>query len=449
MGDAKRITKKRLGGLKLLVDYFYPKELLRLELIQAKEEGKDISGIEANLDDQEALDALDELQKREVSQDFAYDEPNTLEEIKKSRPAQKDLNNKNLSDEFLLDRLEGAWLGRSAGCWLGKPWEAFGMEKGREGIKAVLKEANRYPMNSYTDFDYSDEFMKKHGLHESLKDYRYASFDGMPEDDDLNYTVIGLDIVKRHGRDFTSVDVANTWMTQLPVLHTFTAERVAYRNFLNLISPPESGFYRNPYREWIGAQIRADFWGYINPGDLELAAEYAYRDACISHTKNGIYGEMFVAAAIAAAFVVDSVEEVIEAGLSQIPENCRLAVAIKDFLNFAAEETDFEKGLDYIWEKYSSYNPVHTINNALIVVAGLVYGKKDFSKTISIAVMGGWDTDCNGATAGSILGTLLGAKELPEKWTAPINNTLYTGVQGYNKVKISDLAKESLKLIQK
>jgi len=85
----------------------------------------------------------------------------------------------------------------------------------------------------------------------------------------------------------------------------------------------------------------------------------------------------------------------------------------------------------------------------LIVVAGLVYGNLDFSKTISIAVMGGWDTDCNGATAGSILGALLGAKKIPEKWIDPINDTLYTGVQGYNKVKISDLAKETLDLIKK
>lgn len=433
----------------MIVDYFDPKELLRLELIQAQEEGKDTSGIAADVAGEEALRALDTLQQRQVKADFAYKEPDLLPEIRQKRPQTAAIGKLELTDEKLQDRLEGAWLGRAAGCWLGKPWEAFGMQKGRKGIKALLQEAGRYPMNSYIDFDYSDEFMAKHGLDKSLKDYHYANFDGMPEDDDLNYTVIGLDIVKTYGHNFTSIDVANRWMTQLPVLHTFTAERVAYRNFLNLISPPESGFYRNPYREWIGAQIRADFWGYVNPGNPELAAEYAYRDACISHTKNGIYGEMFVAAAIAAAFVVDSIEEVIEAGLGQIPANCRLAVAIRDLLNFAKQETDFEKGLDFIWEKYGNYNPVHTINNALIVVAGLIYGQKDFSKTISIAVMGGWDTDCNGATAGSILGTLLGGKALPKKWTDPINNTLYTGVQGYSKVKISDLATKTLELIKR
>lgn len=447
MGDAKRLNI--IGGCRVQISYFMPKELLNLELIQAKEEGKDATGIQEGLDGDEALKAVDDLQARQVTKDFPYDEPDSLDEIFSKRPNQKKRTAILLDDDVLLDKLSGAWLGRSAGCWLGKPWEGYGMAKGRAGIKNVLEEQNRYPMNSYLDFDYSEEFMNKHELGLSLKGYSYKNFDGMPEDDDLNYTVIGLDIFKRFGRDFKPEDVANTWMLHLPVFHTFTAERVAYRNLLNLISPPDSGFYRNPYREWIGAQIRADFWGYVNPGNPELAAEYAYRDACISHTKNGIYGEMFVAAAIAAAFVEDSILGIIQAGLGQIPENCRLAVAIRDFMDFASNESDYEKGLDFIYEKYGSYNPVHTINNALIVVAGLVYGNLDFSKTVSIAVMGGWDTDCNGATAGSILGTLLGAEEIPNKWKEPINDTLYTGVQGYSKVKISDLASQTLELLKK
>src|SRR5438045_415981 len=142
----------------------------------------------------------------------------------------------------------------------------------------------------------------------------------MPEDDDLNYTVCGLAIVEKYGREFTPENVAEFWLQNLPLLHTCTAERVAYKNFTNNIMPPDSAIHRNPYREWIGAQIRADFWGYINPGDPQAAAEMASRDACVSHVKNGVSGEMWVAAMVAAAFTTDDINEIIEAGLAQIPQ---------------------------------------------------------------------------------------------------------------------------------
>lgn len=32
---------------------------------------------------------------------------------------------------------------------------------------------------------------------------------------------------------------------------------------------------------------------------------------------------------------------------------------------------------------------------------------------------------------------MVGAKGLPQKWIAPLNDTLHTGVDGYNKVSIS------------
>ena len=83
----------------------------------------------------------------------------------------------------------------------------------------------------------------------------------MTEDDDTNYTVIGLKMMEIYGKEFTSDHVASVWMDSLPIVHVSTAERVAYRNIVNLIEPPRSGWWKNPYREWIGAQIRGDiFW---------------------------------------------------------------------------------------------------------------------------------------------------------------------------------------------
>ena len=431
----------------MFVYYLDEQGLLRYEMIQAQQEGKDISGIDENLQGEAALLAIDEIQKRPTVPGYKYDEPNDLEEIRKRRPKERWQGKKAIDKKGLADRIYGAWLGRAAGCWLGKPWEGYGFVHGWKGIRPFLEELNEYPLNRYIDLDLDDKFLDKHGIFPELKGYRYDQFDGMPEDDDMNYPVIGLVVLERHGRNFTSIDVANVWMDYLPVLRTCTAERVAYRNWLNGIGPNESGYYRNPYREFIGAQIRADFWGYINPGDPETAAEYAYRDAATTHTKNGIYGEMFIAAALAVALVSDSVDEVIAAGLGEIPENCRLAEAIRDIVKCACSENDFENILDYIITTYNYYDPVHTINNALIVVAALIYGKKDYSKTVGIAVMGGWDADCNGATAGSIAGAMVGAKAIPEHWLKPMNDILNTGVQGYNRVKLSDLAKKTLDLV--
>ena len=59
------------------------------------------------------------------------------------------------------------------------------------------------------------------------------------------------------GAGFTPLDMASLWAQQFPILATCTAERAAYRNFIEGWLPPGSASRRNPYREWIGAQIRA------------------------------------------------------------------------------------------------------------------------------------------------------------------------------------------------
>ncbi|OSC46448.1 hypothetical protein B5181_42700, partial [Streptomyces sp. 4F] len=70
------------------------------------------------------------------------------------------------------------------------------------------------------------------------------NIDEKPEDDDLNYPLLGLRLLQRHGRAFTTADVARLWLDELPAGRAFTAERVAYRNLLCGLEPPHTARHR-------------------------------------------------------------------------------------------------------------------------------------------------------------------------------------------------------------
>ena len=270
-----------------------------------------------------------------------------------------------------------------------------------------------------------------------------------PSDDDTNYTsMAALCIVGRHGRDFTPADVAKEWIASQPKDAYCTAERRAFCNFMRGIMPPESATYKNPDREYIGAQIRADYFGYINPGDTETAADMAWRDASISHVKNGIYGEMFIAAMLARAAVSDDVEDVIRAGLNEIPAASRLAEAINEALDWHAQGLSADECFERIHKKYNEfdgYDWVHTISNAEIVTLCLLFAGDDCAKAICLAVDQGFDTDCNGATVGSIIGMMKGENVLSEEWTKPLCGKLRTGIFGHDVVSIEDMVDLTMK----
>ena len=208
--------------------------------------------------------------------------------------------------------------------------------------------------------------------------------------------------------------------------------------------PPKSATYKNPYREWIGAQIRGDYFGYINPGDPEIAAEMAWRDASVSHVKNGIYGEMFVAAMLAVAAVTNDVEAIILGGLAQIPYTSRLYEDVMSVLNNFKSGASQKECFDNIHKKYDEYTDhgwTHTNANAMIVAASLLYGNGDYGRSICMSVETGFDTDCNGATVGSVLGMANGIDSITEYWMKPMNDTLHTSIYGLWAVKISDRVK--------
>jgi ADP-ribosylglycohydrolase len=175
----------------------------------------------------------------------------------------------------------------------------------------------------------------------------------------------------------------------------------------------------------------------------------AFQDSSLSHTQNGIYGEMWVAALIASCFVTDDMRSALELSLAFVPPRTRLTEAVRDVMDLHAKDLDWEDARDQIEERYGHYAFVHTVNNAALVTAGLLWGADDYSKTIGLAVQGGWDTDCTGATAGSVFGAMHGREALPGHWVDPLNDRVRSAIMGYDHSTLSDLANRTLSLTRR
>ncbi|MEE1765482.1 ADP-ribosylglycohydrolase family protein [Streptomyces sp. SP18BB07] len=342
-------------------------------------------------------------------------------------------------------RLEAAWLGRSAGCLLGKPVEKLPLS----AIRRLAAVTGNWPLTTwFTARGVPQELLTAHPWNRRSAPTSLAeNIDGMPEDDDLNYPLLNLLLLARHGRDFTTADVAALWLDELPAGRTFTAERVAYRNLLTGIEPPHTARHRNPFREWIGALIRADVHGWTNPGDPASAAEQAHRDATLTHTANGVYAAMFVAATIAeAATGTHDIHQCLRTGLTVVPPHSRLARAITHALRLTAATGDFDTIVDELHATYADHHWVHAIPNTALLTAALTHADGDYTASICRAVSGGWDTDSNGATAGSIAGLLTGSPDaLPDRWTAPLKNRLATSIADFNGIGFDTLAHLTLR----
>lgn len=435
-------------------------EDLKIDYRQAIEEGLDVSAYEevfravsglSRSEHKRALaDALYEIVlNAKMRPDYRYDEPSDLSSIKALRkPCETAIGEVN--QQMLRERIAGAWYGRICGCLLGKPLEGIRLRE----LLPFLKESGNYPLHRYLhSTDITQDVIEKYQFPFSGRIGCCADrIECAPVDDDTNYTVLYQRVVEKYGRAFSPANVASAWLDDQPKNAYCTAERVAFCNFVKGYLPPESAVYQNPYREWIGAQIRADYFGYINPGNPEAAAEMAWRDASVSHVKNGIYGEMFVAAMLAAAAACDSMTEIIHRGLAEIPATSRLYEAITRLLARYGDGVGAEecfKDIQSRWDDTDQHHWCHTISNAEIVVASLLYGDNDFARSICMAVQAGFDTDCNGATVGSIMGMKNGIASIGEEWTAPLHGTQNTSIFGVGKVSIDSLIDTTMKHIEK
>jgi len=455
-------------------------ELVSREFEQAIEEGKpaaDVQAIRAAFEqsakDEAALIAAHaQLVALPVRADFGFNEPNDLASIQALRQDSRAFAPSAIDDK-LADQLHGAWLGRAVGCALGKPVELIGLcppaavrQKTWRDIKRYLTAIDpaEWPIKDYIPA-HSPAEGEMTKLISPLSTREEISY--MESDDDIRYTVLGQLVMAEKGAAFTTEDVADKWFQNLPYRAVCTAETQAYRNLIVRYDTHESTHWSvsegidwdwvashlNPYREWIGAQIRVDSYGYAAPGNPALAAEFAWRDARLSHVKNGIYGAMACAAMIAAAFATTDVKAIVAAGLGEIPASSRVHAEMLEVValceRFDNDWQHHEAVFDGICELLGHYSAIHTNNNLAVIIASLLLSGGDYHLGITTSVMAGFDTDCNGATVGSILGAMNGASKLPAHWTARLNDTLKSGISDYHPVAISECAQRSLDIVRK
>jgi ADP-ribosylglycohydrolase len=432
------------------------REICASRISMLDKQGHDITGLLDALNaTPESYDALlgfaREINHVPLRKDFPYVEPNDLESIRRLRPADRhDVLGSYISEMEIRDKIYGGVYGRIAGCVLGKPLEvSWDLPR----IRQYLEGAGAWPLDDYVPaHSPSQPGPLRRDCIDSMKGFVTCA----QEDDDINYLVLGLVVQEWFGPGFTTQNMAYVWHKNIPYGWTWGPEHSRYYLLAGLwvtnkdqmprgAEWDELESFLNDGEELIGAMIRGDAFGLVNPGRTETAAEMAWRDGRLTHGKTGLYAEMWVAATIAAAFHERGPEKAIRAGIDQLPANSRYAECCRQALDIALNEPDWLKAWEPINARWGHLGHAGTMNETAAIINALIHsvdatGNVDFEKAICTTVMQGWDTDCAGATAGCIAGVLAGRNAIPDKWTAPLNDTFHTCVATMRETRISGLA---------
>lgn len=300
---------------------------------------------------------------------------------------------RKLPKEVLIDKVRGGWAGQMFGVTYGAPAEfrARGAtyDEERVGTPAELKEAL--------------------------------------DQDDLYVEMTLAEVLDLYGLDATAEQFGDALRaSKYPLWHANLAGR---RNLGRGLKPPQSGDPRyNPHANDLDFQIESDFLGLMSPGLPRAVQELGWRIGHVMNYGDGVYGGVFIGAMYAAAFFEDEPRRVVEAGLEAIPGGSRYAAVLRDLLAAHRDHPqDWRAAWKRIVEKWDRddvcpagalgpYNIDAALNGAFVALA-LLYGGRDFERTLELAVRAGQDSDGNASSAGGILGVMLGYQKLPERWT--------------------------------
>ena len=170
-------------------------------------------------------------------------------------------------------------------------------------------------------------------------DYYTHNMTGEPlPNDDLDIQVLWLLALEDKGLNVDCKDLGQ-YFNEL-MIFTHGEYGIAKANMRAGLQPPVAGWHNNDFKDSCGSFIRSEIWACLFPGHPELAAKYAFEDAVIDHGNGeGVYAEIFVAAMESACFFERDLHKLVEIGLSYIPADCAVALAVRDAMRCAAEAT--------------------------------------------------------------------------------------------------------------
>ncbi len=294
-----------------------------------------------------------------------------------------------LNQREFRDRVLACWLGKNIGGTLGMPFE------GKREPQEVSFYTNLTP--------------------------------GEPAaNDDLDLQILWLRALQDHAGRVDARILGEYWLKYVPV--DWNEYGVGKRNMRLGLLPPLSGEYDN--RQWKhsnGAWIRSEIWACVAPGCPVLAAQLAREDACVDHgAAEGTLAEIFTAAIESAAFVERDRDKLLDIGLAMIPHDSQVAVAIRAAITAHQAGKDWRAARLDVIQATESTGWFQAPRNLGYLVLGWLYGDGDFGRSLCLAVNCGDDTDCTGATLGSLFGILYGTKGIPQRWSEPVGLKIKT-----------------------
>ena len=309
---------------------------------------------------------------------------------------------RRIAVERYRDKVHGGWLGKNIGVLYGEPTEfAIAWSKPGEPHKITLR-GRELTLENTTDW-----FVRPDGAHDQ---------------DDCYIQLITLEGFEKFGIGVTQRQIAELWQLNRPAI--WCANAAAFNNFNHGIWPPLSGHpaFSNNTTD-IDAQIEVDLMGLITPGMPNTCERYARLQAGITNFAEGTYAAVFVAQCYRAAFFDDDLPSIVRTALKKVPADSLQAAMVRDLLDWHAAKMDWRDARQAYAKKYPQAQGIHAVANCACVLLGLLWGEKDYTKTLQISTLAGWDSDCNPATAGGILGTVLGETGTPARWKDPMKDT--------------------------